>query len=139
MVVGVIFVYQMMAADIRNMLPEYATVKALGYRPPYLTGVVLWQAMLLALLGYVPGFVAALGLYSRRDELRRHPDRDDARDRGRRARPDVRNVPGVRVAGGAEGPHRGPGRPVLTRRSAADAPMQTEKSTSPRSLALLDR
>ncbi len=62
-VVGVIFVYQMMAADIRNMLPEYATVKALGYRPPYLTGVVLWQAVLLAVFGYVPGFVAALGLY----------------------------------------------------------------------------
>jgi putative ABC transport system permease protein len=62
-VVGVIFVYQMMAADIRNMLPEYATVKALGYRPPYLTGVVLWQAVLLALFGYAPGFVAALGLY----------------------------------------------------------------------------
>lgn len=62
-VVGVIFVYQMMAADIRNMLPEYATVKALGYRPPYLTGVVMWQAALLALLGYVPGFVATLGLY----------------------------------------------------------------------------
>ena len=63
-VVGVIFVYQMMAADIRNMLPEYATVKALGYRPPYLTGVVLWQAALLAGLGYAPGFVASLGLYA---------------------------------------------------------------------------
>jgi putative ABC transport system permease protein len=62
-VVGVIFVYQMMAADIRTMLPEYATVKALGYRPPYLTGVVLWQAVLLALLGYTPGFVASVGLY----------------------------------------------------------------------------
>jgi putative ABC transport system permease protein len=63
-VVGIIFVYQMMAADIRNMLPEYATAKALGYRPPYLTAVVLWQAALLALLGYAPGFVASLGLYS---------------------------------------------------------------------------
>jgi putative ABC transport system permease protein len=63
-VVGIIFVYQMMAADIRNMLPEYATVKALGYRPPYLTGVVLWQAALLALLGFVPGFFASLALYS---------------------------------------------------------------------------
>ena len=62
--VGIIFVYQMMAADIRNMLPEFATVKALGYRPPYLTGVVLWQAVLLAVLGYLPGFVATLGLYS---------------------------------------------------------------------------
>ncbi|MCI0701239.1 MAG: hypothetical protein L0241_09195, partial [Planctomycetia bacterium] len=63
-VVGVIFVYQMMAADIRNMLPEYATVKALGYRAPYLTGVVLWQAVLLALFGYVPAFFASLGFYS---------------------------------------------------------------------------
>jgi putative ABC transport system permease protein len=62
--VGVIFVYQMMAADIRNMLPEYATVKALGYRPAYLTRVVLAQAGLLALLGYAPGFAAALGLYA---------------------------------------------------------------------------
>ena len=62
--VGVIFVYQMMAADIRNMLPEYATVKALGYRPTYLTAVVLWQAVLLAVLGYVPGFVVSLLLYA---------------------------------------------------------------------------
>ncbi|MCE9562538.1 MAG: lipid ABC transporter [Planctomycetes bacterium] len=62
-VVGVIFVYQMMAADIQNMLPEYATVKALGYRPSYLTSVVLWQAALLAVLGYVPGFFATLVLY----------------------------------------------------------------------------
>lgn len=61
--VGVIFVYQMMAADIRNMMPEYATVKALGYRPPYLTFVVLWQSLLLAVIGYVPGFLASLGLY----------------------------------------------------------------------------
>jgi putative ABC transport system permease protein len=63
-VVGVIFVYQMMATDIRNMLPEYATVKALGYQPRYLTAVVLWQAVLLALLGYIPGFVASIVLYS---------------------------------------------------------------------------
>ncbi len=63
-VVGIIFVYQMMAADIRNMLPEYATVKALGYRPTYLTGVVLSQAALLAVLGYVPGFFATIGLYA---------------------------------------------------------------------------
>ena len=62
-VVGVIFVYQMMAADIRGMLPEYATVKALGYRPPYLSGVVLWQAVLLAVIGYIPGLVASFGMY----------------------------------------------------------------------------
>jgi putative ABC transport system permease protein len=63
-VVGVIFVYQMMATDIRNMLPEYATVKALGYRPRYLTAVVLWQAVFLAVLGYLPGFLVSMGIYS---------------------------------------------------------------------------
>ena len=62
-VVGVIFVYQMMAADIRNMLPEYATVKALGYRPGYLSLVVLWQALLLAALGFMPGLAVAAVLY----------------------------------------------------------------------------
>lgn len=62
-VVGVIFVYQMMAADIRNMMPEYATVKALGYPAGYLTGVVLAQALLLAVFGYLPGFAAACGLF----------------------------------------------------------------------------
>ena len=62
-VVGAIFVYQMMAADIRGMLPEYATVKALGYRPFYLSSIVLWQAFLLAVLGYLPGLAASFGLY----------------------------------------------------------------------------
>jgi len=63
-VVGAIFVYQMMAADIRGMMPEYATVKALGYRPTFLTSIVLWQALLLAVLGYLPGLVASFGMYS---------------------------------------------------------------------------
>jgi len=62
-VVGAIFVYQMMAADIRGMMPEYATVKALGYRPFFLTSIVLWQALLLAVLGYLPGFAASLGMF----------------------------------------------------------------------------
>jgi putative ABC transport system permease protein len=62
-VVGAIFVYQMMAADIRGMMPEYATVKALGYRPFFLTAIVLWQALLLAVFGYLPGFIASYGLY----------------------------------------------------------------------------
>lgn len=62
-VVGAIFVYQMMAADIRGMMPEYATVKALGYRPFYLTAIVMWQALLLAIIGYVPGLIASFGMY----------------------------------------------------------------------------
>ena len=62
-VVGVIFVYQMMAADIQNRLAEYATIKAIGYRNGFLYRVVLWQAGLLALVGFLPGLLASLGIY----------------------------------------------------------------------------
>jgi len=63
LLVGIIFVYQMIAADIRNHLAEYATCKAIGYRDGFLFQVVLWQANLLALIGFLPGFVASLGIY----------------------------------------------------------------------------
>ena len=62
-VVGVIFLYQMMASDVRNRLAEFATAKALGYRPSHLSATVLWQAVLLACVGYLPGLAAAAVLY----------------------------------------------------------------------------
>jgi putative ABC transport system permease protein len=61
--VGVVFVYQMMAADIRNHLGEYATIKAIGYQNGFLYSLILWQAGLLALVGFVPGLLASLGVY----------------------------------------------------------------------------
>jgi putative ABC transport system permease protein len=73
LVVGVIFVYQMMAADIHNHLAEYATIKAIGYRNGFLYRIVLWQASLLALLGFVPGLVATLGIYELTRQAARIP------------------------------------------------------------------
>jgi putative ABC transport system permease protein len=63
LMVGAIFVYQMMVADIKKHLPEYATLKAMGYRFSYLFGVVFWQAVLLAICGFSIGLVMGLGLY----------------------------------------------------------------------------
>ncbi|MDW8242859.1 MAG: FtsX-like permease family protein [Thermogemmata sp.] len=63
-VVGIIFVYQLMAADIRAMLPEYATIKAIGHSPAFAAAVVLWQAVFLAVLGFVPAWGCALLLYA---------------------------------------------------------------------------
>jgi putative ABC transport system permease protein len=62
-VVGVIFLYQMMASDVRNRLIEFATAKALGYRSADLSATVLWQAVLLALIGFVPGLAVSAVLY----------------------------------------------------------------------------
>jgi putative ABC transport system permease protein len=62
--VGIVFVYQVIASDITSRLKEFATLKAIGYSDRYLAWTVLYQAMLLALCGFVPGWVAAFGLYA---------------------------------------------------------------------------
>jgi putative ABC transport system permease protein len=63
-IVGTIFVYQVIATDIADHFPEYATLRAIGYPARYLSSVVLRQAVALAILSYVPGLLAALGLYA---------------------------------------------------------------------------
>jgi len=63
LMVGSIFIYQMMVADIKKHLPEYATLKAMGYRFGYLFLLVASQAVVLAILGYAIGLIGALGLY----------------------------------------------------------------------------
>ena len=62
-IVGSIFVYQMMAGEIRSRMAAFATAKALGYTNRYLDGVVLSKALLLALLGFFPGLALALAFY----------------------------------------------------------------------------
>ncbi|MBT9315576.1 ABC transporter permease DevC [Leptothoe spongobia] len=62
-IVGAVIVYQILFTDIRDHLPEYATMKAMGYRSQYLFKIVLQEAIFLAVLGYIPGLAAALGLY----------------------------------------------------------------------------
>jgi putative ABC transport system permease protein len=61
--VGVVICYQILSADIGDHLPEFATLKAIGYSNRYLTGVVLQEALLLALLGFVPGLLISALLY----------------------------------------------------------------------------
>lgn len=62
-VVGIVVVYQVLYTDISDHLPEYATLKAMGYSDGALLRVVLMEAMLLAVLGFMPGFVTSIGLY----------------------------------------------------------------------------
>lgn len=64
LVVGVIITYQVLYTDVVNHLPEYATLKAMGYTNFYLTRVVLEESMILSALGFFPGLVTALILYA---------------------------------------------------------------------------
>ena len=62
-IIGAAIVYMVLATDVASRLPEYATLKAMGYAPSYLAQTVLHQAWLLALVGYVPSFLTAIALY----------------------------------------------------------------------------
>jgi putative ABC transport system permease protein len=62
-IVGVVIVYQILYTDVANHLPEYATLKAMGYSDRYFLIVLLQEALFLAVLGYFPGFIVAIGLY----------------------------------------------------------------------------
>ncbi|MGF1513483.1 MAG: ABC transporter permease DevC [Elainellaceae cyanobacterium] len=62
-IVGVVIVYQVLSTDVNSHLAEYATFKAMGYRNRYLLGVVFEEALILSLLGFLPGIAIALGAY----------------------------------------------------------------------------
>ncbi|MEB3261960.1 MAG: ABC transporter permease DevC [Cyanobacteriota bacterium] len=63
-VVGCVIVYQILYSDVSDHLPEYATLMAMGYRLIGLLGVVAREALILAVLGYVPAYLAGQGLYA---------------------------------------------------------------------------
>ncbi|MEM6403964.1 MAG: ABC transporter permease DevC [Cyanobacteria bacterium P01_D01_bin.116] len=62
-VVGIIIVYQVLYSDINDHLSEYATLKAMGYSGNYLLFVVIQEAVILAIMGFIPGYFISLGLY----------------------------------------------------------------------------
>lgn len=62
-IVGIVIVYQILHTEVSDRLPEYATLKAMGYNDRYLFSVVLQQALILALLGFLPGMGVSIGLY----------------------------------------------------------------------------
>ena len=63
LIVGMVIVYQILFSDISIHLREYATLKALGYSQGYLRRVVMGAALILAVLGFVPGTLLSAGLY----------------------------------------------------------------------------
>jgi putative ABC transport system permease protein len=67
-IVGVILVYQILYTDVADHWAEYATLKAMGYRNLFLLGIVLQEAILLSILGFIPGFCISVILYQQTSE-----------------------------------------------------------------------
>ena len=62
--VGFVIVTQILYMDVTSHLPQYATLKAMGFTDGYLVGVVFLEALVLSALGYFPGMLMSLGLYT---------------------------------------------------------------------------
>jgi putative ABC transport system permease protein len=61
--VGIVIVYQVIYTDVSEHLPEYATLKAMGYKDRDLSLVVLQESLILAIMGFIPGYLASYGIY----------------------------------------------------------------------------
>jgi putative ABC transport system permease protein len=62
-IVGIMVVYQILATQISRQLPQFATLKAIGYADRALGGTVIAMALLIVAAGFVPALAAALGIY----------------------------------------------------------------------------
>ena len=62
-VVGAIIVYQILFSDVQDHLKEYATLKAIGYTDGYLARVVLQEAAILAVAGFIPALLLTWRLF----------------------------------------------------------------------------
>jgi putative ABC transport system permease protein len=64
LLVGFAIVYQVLFTDVSSHLPQYATLKAIGYSDGYLRRIVLHESLVLSVLGYLPGALLAWSLYA---------------------------------------------------------------------------
>ena len=69
-VVGIVVVSQTLYASTKEHINEFATLRALGASAGFIRKVILWQAVLSALIGYVLGMVVSqIVIYFLRDIL----------------------------------------------------------------------
>lgn len=62
-IIGIIICYQILYNEITDYLPQYATMKAIGYSNGFLTGVIVQEAALLSVVGFLPGLAGSYVLY----------------------------------------------------------------------------
>ena len=62
-VVGMLISYQVTYTDVSDQLPQYATLKAIGFPTRFLLRVVLEQAALNGLAGWFPAWLGGILLY----------------------------------------------------------------------------
>ncbi len=64
LVVGIMIVYQIVSTQVGRQLPQFATLKAIGYRDRSLATTVSAMSLLIVIVGFIPALAVALGLYA---------------------------------------------------------------------------
>lgn len=62
-IVGMVICYQVIYSDIADHMPEFATLKAMGYPASYFVRLIVVEALLLAVVGFFPGTAVSWLLY----------------------------------------------------------------------------
>jgi putative ABC transport system permease protein len=62
-------IYQVLSNDVRDHLPEYATLKAMGHTNAFLGGIVIRQALIYAGAAYFIAVILGFGLYRATETL----------------------------------------------------------------------
>ena len=63
LIVGAVIVYQILYTDVSDHLHEYATLKAIGYADRFLVVTILYEALIMSVLGFIPGALVSEALY----------------------------------------------------------------------------
>ena len=69
MIVATVVVSQVLSNDVREHLPEYATLKAMGYSPGRLARVVIEQSLIYMVIAYLMAVILGLTVYRVTEEL----------------------------------------------------------------------
>jgi putative ABC transport system permease protein len=69
MIVAMVVVYQVLSNDVRDHLPEYATLKAIGYSQARLSRVVIAQSIIYMIVSYILAVLLAVFVYWATQEL----------------------------------------------------------------------
>jgi putative ABC transport system permease protein len=64
LIVGLMVLYQTLATQIARHLPEFATMKAIGYGDASLAAVVTIESVLLVIAAFIPASIAAMAVYA---------------------------------------------------------------------------
>ena len=73
--VGAVIVYQILYTDVSDHIPEYATLKAIGFDDRFFIWIVMQESAILSVLGFIPGTLLAAGLYKLTRDVANMPTR----------------------------------------------------------------